>query len=394
LFGNAAVGKKTALKNNIEVGREAVIHQRGRNGLPRRLHPCGNALSGLMPPEDPTMQPLDHLIAAAKAEPRHIVLAEGEDLRIIDGAIRAVGDGIARVTLLGNATRIRNALAARGADPERLGIEDPLLSPKVENYAAAYFDLRRHKGVDEAAAIRAVSDPLGFAAMMVRQGDADGTIGGAVATTADTVRAALQIIGKAQGSRIVSSFFLMMLCEPHHAKKGAFVFADCGLVVDPDAAELAAIAIASAGSYRALMGAEPKVAMLSFSTSGSAAHERVTKVVKAAELAKAAAPDLTIDGELQFDAAFVEAVSAVKAPGSALKGAANVLVFPNLEAANIGYKIAQRIGGAKAIGPIVQGLAKPANDLSRGCSADDVYHMIAVTCAQARGAAQDPASAA
>lgn len=340
------------------------------------------------------MQPLDHIIAAAKAEPRHIVLAEGEDLRIIDGAIRSVGDGIARITLLGNADRIRNALAARGADAACFQIEDPLLSPKVENYAAAYFDLRRHKGVDEAAAIRAVSDPLGFAAMMVRQGDADGTIGGAVATTADTVRAALQIIGKAQGSRIVSSFFLMMLCETYHAKKGAFIFADCGLVVDPDAVQLAAIAIASAGSYRALMGAEPKVAMLSFSTSGSATHERVTKVVKAAELAKAAAPDLTIDGELQFDAAFVEAVSAVKAPGSALKGAANVLVFPNLEAANIGYKIAQRIGGAKAIGPILQGLAKPANDLSRGCSADDVYHMIAVTCAQARGAAQDPASAA
>lgn len=340
------------------------------------------------------MQPLDHIIAAAKAEPRHIVLAEGEDLRIIDGAIRAVGDGIARVTLLGNEDRIRNALAARGADPALFGVEDPLLSPKVQNYAAAYFDLRRHKGVDEAAAIRAVSDPLGFAAMMVRQGDADGTIGGAVATTADTVRAALQIIGKAPGSRIVSSFFLMMLCEPHHAKKGAFVFADCGLVVDPDAAELADIAIASAASYQALMGGEPKVAMLSFSTSGSAVHERVTKVVQAVELAKAAAPGLTIDGELQFDAAFVESVSAVKAPGSTLKGAANVLVFPNLEAANIGYKIAQRIGGAKAIGPILQGLAKPANDLSRGCSADDVYHMIAVTCAQVRGAAQSAVSAA
>ncbi len=340
------------------------------------------------------MKPLDHIISAAKAAPRHIVLAEGEDLRIIDGAIRAGGDGIARITLLGNADRIRNALAARGAEPERFQVEDPLLSARVQNYAAAYYDLRRHKGVDEAAAIRAVSDPLGFAAMMVRQGDADGTIGGAVATTADTVRAALQIIGKAPGSRIVSSFFLMILCEPHHAKKGAFIFADCGLVVDPDASELADIAIASTGSYQALMGGEPKVAMLSFSTSGSAAHERVTKVVKAVELAKAAAPALTIDGELQFDAAFVESVSAVKAPGSALKGAANVLVFPNLEAANIGYKIAQRIGGAKAIGPILQGLAKPANDLSRGCSADDVYHMIAVTSAQARGAAQDPASAA
>lgn len=330
------------------------------------------------------MKPLDDIIAAARNEPRHIVLAEGEDFRIIDGAARAVAEGIAHVTLLGNADRIRSALTARGAKPDGFQIEDPLVSPKVEHYAAAYFDLRRHKGIDEAAAIRAVSDPLGFAAMMVRQGDADGTIGGAVATTAETVRAALQIIGKAPDSRIVSSFFLMMLCESHHTKKGAFVFADCGLVVEPDAAELADIAIASARSFQALTGGEPKVAMLSFSTSGSAVHERVSKVIKATELAKATAPSLLIDGELQFDAAFVEAVSAAKAPGSTIKGAANVLIFPNLEAANIGYKIAQRIGGAKAIGPVLQGLAKPANDLSRGCSADDVYHMIAVTSAQAR----------
>ncbi|MGB3391802.1 MAG: phosphate acetyltransferase [Pseudaminobacter sp.] len=334
------------------------------------------------------MKPLDDIIAAAKAEPRHIVLAEGEDLRIIDGAIRAVTECIARITLLGNVERIRSALTARGADPDRFSIEDPLVSPKVEQYAAAYFDLRRHKGIDEVAAIRAVSDLLGFAAMMVRQGEADGTIGGAVATTADTVRAALQIIGKARDSRIVSSFFLMMLCETHHTKKGAFVFADCGLVVEPDAAELADIAIASARSFQALTGGEPKVAMLSFSTGGSAVHDRVSKVVKAVELARAADPSLLIDGELQFDAAFVEAVSVAKAPGSAIKGAANVLIFPNLEAANIGYKIAQRIGGAKAIGPILQGLARPANDLSRGCSADDVYHMIAVTCAQARMAAR------
>lgn len=329
------------------------------------------------------MKPLDDIIAAAKADPRRIVLAEGEDLRIIEGAIRAVRAGIARVALLGNEARIRNALVARDADPEEFLIEDPLVSPRMERFAATYFNLRRHKCLDEAAAVRAVNDPLGFAAMMVAQGDADGTIGGAVATTADTVRAALQIIGRAADSKIVSSFFLMMMCEPHHTKKGAFVFADCGLVVEPDAAELADIATSSARSFQALTGDVPKVAMLSFSTSGSAAHERVSKVVKAVELAKATDPSLTIDGELQFDAAFVEAVSAAKAPDSTVKGAANVLVFPNLEAANIGYKIAQRVGGAKAIGPILQGLAKPANDLSRGCSADDVYHMIAVTSVQA-----------
>lgn len=330
------------------------------------------------------MKPLDDIIAAAKANPKRIVLAEGEDLRIIDGAIRAAGDGLAHITLLGNATRIRTALLARNADPDEFSIEDPLASPRMASYAAAYFDLRKHKGIDEAAAMRAVSSPLGFAAMMVRQGDADGAIGGAVATTTDTVRTALQIIGRSPRSRIVSSFFLMMLCETHHTKKGAFIFADCGLVVEPDAAELAAIATSSARSFQALTGAPPKVAMLSFSTNGSARHERVSKVIEATRLAREANPQLVIDGEVQFDTAFVEAVSATKAPGSVLHGEANVFVFPNLDAANIGYKIAQRIGGATAIGPVLQGLSMPANDLSRGCSADDVYHMLAVTVVQAR----------
>jgi phosphate acetyltransferase len=199
------------------------------------------------------------------------------------------------------------------------------------------------------------------------------------------VRAALQTIGRAPGVGLVSSFFLMMLCAPHHVKKGAFVFSDCGLVVDPDAAGLADIAIASARSFEALAGLPAKVAMLSFSTAGSAAHERVSKVMEATRLAHEAAPGLVIDGELQFDSAFVEAVSEAKAPHSQLHGQANVFVFPNLDAANIGYKIAQRIGGASAIGPILQGLAKPANDLSRGCTADDVFHMIAVTVVQAQG---------
>jgi phosphate acetyltransferase len=332
------------------------------------------------------MQPLDDIIAAARGDPKHIVLAEGEDPRIISAAVRAVGEGIANLTLIGNHERIRDGLRAADGDPERFSIVEPEKSSGLERYASAYLDLRHHKCGNMEEATRAILDPLGFAAMMVRLGDADGTIAGAVATTAATVRAALQIIGRSPRSRIVSSFFLMMLCETHHARKGAFIFADCGLVVEPDADELADIAIASASSYRALLGAEPKIAMLSFSTNGSASHHRVSKVVEAVELARKAAPDLVIDGELQFDAAFVEAVGAIKAPGSMLKGNANVLVFPNLEAANIGYKIAQRIGGARAIGPVLQGLAKPANDLSRGCTADDVYHMIAVTCAQVRAA--------
>ncbi|MDR7222944.1 phosphate acetyltransferase [Aminobacter aminovorans] len=330
------------------------------------------------------MKPLERILATARQAPKHIVLPEGEDPRIVEAAIRARREGIAEITLIGNHRVIEQALA--GADASQLGllIEDPASSPLAARLAGAYFELRKAKGVDEAAAIEALRSPLVFAAMMVREGEADGTVGGAVATTADTVRAALQTIGRAPGVGLVSSFFLMMLCQPHHAKKGAFVFADCGLVVDPDAAGLADIARMSARSYQALAGAPAKVAMLSFSTNGSAAHERVSKVVEATRLAHAADPELVIDGELQFDTAFVEAVSASKAPNSALHGEANVFVFPNLDAANIGYKIAQRIGGADAIGPILQGLAKPANDLSRGCTAEDAFHMIAVTVVQAQ----------
>ncbi|CAN7601754.1 phosphate acetyltransferase [Aminobacter sp. LjRoot7] len=330
------------------------------------------------------MKPLERILATARQAPKHIVLPEGEDPRIVEAAIRARREGIAEITLIGNPRVIEQALAGEDASQLGLLIEDPASSPLAARLAGAYFELRKAKGVDEAAAIEALRSPLVFAAMMVREGEADGTVGGAVATTADTVRAALQTIGRAPGVGLVSSFFLMMLCQPHHAKKGAFVFADCGLVVDPDAAGLADIARMSARSYQALAGAPAKVAMLSFSTNGSAAHERVSKVVEATRLAHAADPELVIDGELQFDTAFVEAVSASKAPNSALHGEANVFVFPNLDAANIGYKIAQRIGGADAIGPILQGLAKPANDLSRGCTAEDAFHMIAVTVVQAQ----------
>lgn len=332
------------------------------------------------------MKPLDIIVNAARANPRRIVMAEGEDARIVRGAVRASRDGLARITLLGRKDVVLRMLAEQEANPADFGIEDPAASPKLDGYAAVFHQLRKGKGVDEAAARRAMCDPLGYAAMMVRLDDADGTIGGAVATTADTVRTALQIIGPAPGAALVSSFFLMMLCEPHHTKKGAFAFADCGLVVEPDAAQLAGIAVSTAHSLATLTGEIPKVAMLSFSTNGSAVHQRVDKVVRATELARAADPSLAIDGELQFDAAFVEAINASKALGSVTRGEANVLVFPNLDAANIGYKIAQRIGGAKAIGPILQGLNKPANDLSRGCSAEDVYDMIAVTSVMAGGA--------
>ena len=323
------------------------------------------------------------VVDAARDNPRRIVLAEGEDPRIVEGAVRALRDRIARITLIGRPGRIQALLGDHGADPGEFAIIDPAETPLAEPFAVEYHALRRHKGVDAQAARQAVREPLAFAALMVRLGHADGTVAGAVATTAETVRAALQIIGIAPGGTMVSSFFLMLLDAPHHPRQGTLVFADCALVVEPDAGELAAIALASARSFADLTGSVPKVAMLSFSTHGSARHDRVGKVTEATGLARQACPDLLIDGDLQFDAAFVPEISAAKAPGSPIAGDANVFVFPSLEAANIGYKIAQRIGGAKAIGPILQGLAHPANDLSRGCSAEDVYHLIAVTGAQA-----------
>ena len=335
------------------------------------------------------MKPFDDLLARAKSDPRHVVLAEGEDPRVVEGAIRAGREGVARITLLGREDKIEELARERGLDGPPLRVVDPAASPDLERYAEAFHDLRRHKGVDRDAAREAMVDPLRHAAMMVRTGAAEGCIAGAVATTADTVRAAIQIIGLDRRYRLVSSFFVMMLCEPHHDDlKGAMVFADCGINVDPSAEGLAQIAIASADSARTLLDLEPKVAMLSFSTGGSAEHALVEKVVTATRLARAGRPDLLIEGDVQLDAGIVPEISARKVSGSVVHGRANVLIFPDLEAGNIGYKLAERLGKAKAIGPVLQGLAAPANDLSRGCSADDVYRLIAVTAVQAQDRAR------
>jgi phosphate acetyltransferase len=330
------------------------------------------------------MSVLQGLQDRAAARPAHIVLSEGHDPRVVAGAVSAVQAGIARITLVGTTDEVHRQLADMGATiGPMIAVEDPQTSSLTDEFAQTYFDLRKHKGVSEDIAAIQARDPLVFAAMMVRNGHADGTVGGAVATTSDTVRAALQIIGKAKDAPLVSSFFLMALPDGPPSGRSAMIFGDCGLVIDPNAEELAAIAVASAASCKQLLGDAPRVALLSFSTKGSARHPAVSKVSDAVEILQRDHPDLPADGELQFDAAFVPEVGASKAPGSTVAGHANVIIFPNLDAGNIGYKIAQRIGGADAIGPVLQGLSKPANDLSRGCTAQDVTNMIAVTTLQA-----------
>lgn len=328
--------------------------------------------------------PFDDLLKRARSDPRHIVLAEGEDQRVIQGADRILKEGIARLTLLGREQVIRDRAAQSGIAELPVNFVDPADSVHTHDFAEHLHALRKGKGVTLDDARTMVADPLYFANMMVRLGHADGSVAGAHYTTPDTVRAAIQVLGMKPGYKLVSSFFIMLFIEPYHSVGGALIFADCGLVVEPNAMELAQIAMESADSARSMLGMEPRVAMLSFSTRGSAQHALAEKVIAATDAVRNQRPDIQIDGEVQLDVAVVPEVGARKAPGSLIAGRANVLIFPDLQAGNIGYKLAERLANARAIGPILQGLAKPANDLSRGCSADDVYRVTAVTVVQAQ----------
>lgn len=325
------------------------------------------------------MKPLDRIHAEARARARHIILPEGADPRVAEAARRITEQGLARVTLM-NGPAIPGVTAL-----------DPAEAPDLAELADHWHRLRAARGMTAERALDDMRDPIRQAAMRVRLGQADGTVGGAVATTADTVRAALQIIGKAPDAGIVSSFFLMLACGPEAPVQGGMIFSDCGLVIQPDAAELAAIARAAAASCRQLLAEKPRVALLSFSTAGSAEHPSLGRLREALALIRAAEPDLEVDGELQFDAALDEAIRARKAPQSRLTGRPNVFIFPDLAAGNIGYKIAQRLGGLTAIGPILQGLARPANDLSRGCSVQDIVNATAITAIQAAARTKAPA---
>lgn len=325
---------------------------------------------------------MDKIKETAKADKKTIVLAEGEEKRTIDAAAQILKEGYANLILLGNKDKIMSL--AEGVDISGATIIDPETSELTEELGNGLYELRKKKGMLPDQALNTVKNVLYFGCMLVKTGRADGMVAGAVHATAEVMRSSLQTIKTAPGTKVVSAFFLMMVPDCEYGDNGTFVFSDCGLNEYPDSEKLAEIALSSAKSFKSLVGEDPRVAMLSYSTYGSAKSEQVDLVRNAADIAKAAAPDLKLDGELQLDAAIVPSVAALKAPESDVAGKANVLIFPNLDAGNIGYKLVQRLAKAEAYGPMTQGMAKPVNDLSRGCSAEDIAGVVAITCVQAQ----------
>ncbi|SFN36686.1 phosphate acetyltransferase [Proteiniclasticum ruminis] len=320
----------------------------------------------------------------AKSDLKKIVLPEGNEERNLKAAEILHNEKIADVILVGSRNEIEENAKKFGVNIEGITIEDPQTSERTKAYANELYELRKKKGVTQTMAENIILDPMYYATMMVKNDDAHGMVSGAVHTTGDLLRPGLQIIKTAPGISVVSSFFIMILKDKTYGENGQMLFADCAVNPNPNADELAAIAIATAESAKKLMKFEPKVAMLSFSSYGSAKHELVSKVQEATKKAQELRPDLSIDGELQLDAAIVESVGKKKAAASPVAGKANVLVFPDLQAGNIGYKLVERIAGADAIGPICQGFAKPINDLSRGCSVEDIVNVVAITAVQAQ----------
>ncbi len=327
---------------------------------------------------------IEEIKKRAKQDIKTIVLPESQDIRVIKATEQVLKEGYADIILVGNKEKIFTLAKENKIHLEGVKIVDPKTSEKLSFYANQFYELRKAKGMTLEKAKEYMKDAVYFGMMMVKEKDADGLVSGACHSTADTLRPALQILKTAPGTKLVSAFFLMVVPNCEYGEKGAFVFGDCGLNEYPDPESLSEIAISSARSFQQLIGKEPRVAMLSYSSYGSAHSPLTDKVVEATKLLKEKMPDLIADGELQLDAAILPEIAASKAPGSPLEGKANTLIFPDLDAGNIGYKLVQRLAKAEAYGPLCQGIARPVNDLSRGCSFEDIAGVIAITAVQAQ----------